>query len=91
MLGIEFCVKKSVRVYVYLSPKWAGEGGWKIDMVEIQCTETAEYILFKTQHQQKYASHEKKLQIKIVGNWISYKKVRERITDFSFYTFVFVY
>ncbi len=28
---------------------------------------------------QKYASHQKKLQIKVVWNWISYKKVRECI------------
>ncbi len=34
---------------------------------------------FKTQRCQKYASHEKKLQIKVVRNWISYKKVRERM------------
>ncbi len=28
---------------------------------------------------QKYVSHEKKLKIKVVGNWISYEKVRERM------------
>ncbi len=35
----------------------------------------ANYIQFTAQHCQKYASHKKKVQIKVVQNWISYKKV----------------
>ncbi len=38
------------------------------------CTETAKYIQFREQHCQKYASNQKKLQIKIAWNWIFYKK-----------------
>ncbi len=71
-------------------PKWS-QGAQKINMIEIQRTETAECILFRIQHRRTYASHEKKLQIKVVGNWISYKKVRERIIDSSFYISVFIY
>ncbi len=41
-------------------------------------TKTANYFQFKAQHCQNYVSHEKKLGIEIVRNWISYKKVHER-------------
>ncbi len=67
-------------------PKWS-QGAQKINMVEIQCTEKAEYILFRTQHCRKYASHEKKLQIKVIWNWISYEKVRECVIDFLNFRF----
>ncbi len=36
-------------------------------------------IKFRVQHCQKYTSHKKKVQIKVVQNWISYKKVCKRI------------
>ncbi len=49
-------------------------------MVEIwHCTEMANYIRCRAQHCQKYTSHPKKFQIKVVRNWISYKKVREHM------------
>ncbi len=41
--------------------------------------EWANYIQFRAQHCQKYASHEKKLEIKVVRHWILSKKVRKRI------------
>ncbi len=37
-----------------------------MNMVDIRCTETAEYILPRTQCCQKYASHKKKFKIKVV-------------------------
>ncbi len=37
------------------------------------------YIQSRAQCCQKYASYQKNLQIKVVRNWISYKKVPERI------------
>ncbi len=37
------------------------------------------YIQFMAQRYQKYASHQKKVQIKVFQNWISSEKVRERI------------
>ncbi len=47
--------------------------------VEIQyCTQKVKYIHSGAERCQKYASHPKKLQIKVVRNWILYKKVRER-------------
>ncbi len=50
-------------------------------MVEkIYCTETAKYIRLRAQRCQKYASHGKKLKIKVVWNWISSKKVRKRVS-----------
>ncbi len=41
--------------------------------------ECANYIQFRAEHCQKYASHEKKLEIKVVWNWILSQKVRESI------------
>ncbi len=43
------------------------------------CTETVNYIQFRAPNCRKYALHQKTLQMKIVQNWISYKKVPERI------------
>ncbi len=37
------------------------------------------WINFGTHHRQKYVAHQKKPQVKVVWNWISYKKVREHI------------
>ncbi len=39
----------------------------------------ANHIQFRAQCCQKCASHEKEVQIKVVRNWISYKKVRKHI------------
>ncbi len=45
-------------------------------MVEIlSSTEMTNCFQFRAQYCQKYASHKKKLQIKVVWNWISYKRV----------------
>ncbi len=41
------------------------------------------YIHYGAQHRQKYALHRKKLQIKVVQNWILSKKVRENISSIS--------
>ncbi len=43
------------------------------------CSETVNYIQFRAQHCQNYASHQNKLEIKVVQNLISSKKVRKRI------------
>ncbi len=56
----------------------------KIDIVEIQyCTETENYIKFRPQRCQKYASQPKKLQIKVFWNWILPEKVRDRIPSIT--------
>ncbi len=43
------------------------------------CTDMENYIQFMSQRCQKYASHQKKLQINIVRKWSSCEKGRERI------------
>ncbi len=76
---LNFIQKKNPRVHMCISHKEWSYGARIIDMVKIWCcTEIANYIQFRVQRCQKYASHPKKLQIKIVWNWISYKKVHER-------------
>ncbi len=52
------------------------ELGSSNDVKILYCTETANYIQFMDQSCQKYASHSKKLQMKVVQNRILYKKVR---------------
>ncbi len=37
------------------------------------------YIQFMAQHRQNYVSYQKKLQLKIVRDWISHKKVTGRL------------
>ncbi len=63
-----------------LSPSGVELGAQKIGKFEVLlCTEIANYIQFRVQSCQKYASHKKKVQIKIVQNWTLYKKVCECI------------
>ncbi len=80
LFGNEFRTKKSENAYLHLPPEWS-QVTRKIDMVEIlYCTKPANYIHFRGQCCRKYTSHQKKkLRIKVVQNWISYKKVCERI------------
>ncbi len=79
MFRIQFHTKNSTGAYVYLPQEWS-QGAQHFDIVEIlPCTEMANYIQFRAQCCQKYTSHPKKLQIKIVWNWISHKKVRKHI------------
>ncbi len=73
-------VQKKQRAYMPISPG-VELGDQKINMVEIlYYTEMAKYIQFRAQHCQKYASHQKKDQIKVIWNWTSYKNVCERIS-----------
>ncbi len=37
-------------------------------VIETFCSKTANYIQFRGQHSQKYASHQKKVRIKVVRN-----------------------
>ncbi len=79
LFGIEFWAKKSASVYVYLPLEWS-YGARKIDKFEVLfCRETVNYLQFRARHCQKYTSHQKKLPIKVVQNWISSKKVRKGI------------
>ncbi len=71
---------KKVPKSICLSPHRVELGARKTDMVEIwYSTEMEKYIQFGAQSCQKYTSHEKKFQIKVVRNWILYKKVLEHI------------
>ncbi len=45
----------------------------------LYCTKPENYIRFRALRCQKYTTHQKNLQIKVVRNWISYKKVCECI------------
>ncbi len=72
---------KKVPERICLSPPPKVElGTRKIGIFEVLlCREMAIYIQFRTQRCQKYTSHEKKFQIKLVRNWILYKEVCESI------------
>ncbi len=65
---------------ICLFPTGVEQGAQKMSMFEVLfCQERANYIHLRVQHSQKFASHRKKLKIKIVQNWITSKKVSERI------------
>ncbi len=77
MFGIEFGPKKSASTYVYLLLEWSYDA-WKIGKFEVLFySETINYIKFRAQYCQKYASHQKKLPIKVVWNCVLSKKVCE--------------
>ncbi len=73
---------QKVHEHICLSPpppgveigSWKYWHGWKMILYW-----NSKNIQFRAQRCQKYASHEKKLQIKVVQNWILYKKVPECI------------
>ncbi len=48
-------------------------------VINFDYIEWANYIQFRAPYCQKHASHEKKLEIKVVRDWISFKKVRKCI------------
>ncbi len=59
LFRIEFRPKKFPNAYVYVSPEWSWVAR-KIGNFEVLlCTETANYIQFRAQPCQKYASHQK--------------------------------
>ncbi len=60
-------VQKSLRAHMSVScPLEWSQGARKIGRFEVLlCKETANYIQFRAQRCQKYASHQKKLQIKV--------------------------
>ncbi len=69
-------VKNKGRERIWLSSLGVELGASKIHTVEIlHFTKAANYIQFIAQRCQKYASHLKKLQMKVVQNRISYIKV----------------
>ncbi len=67
---------------MFIQPPRSGASARKIDMVEIlYCTEMSNYIQIRATA--KNMRHiKKKLQIKVIWNWILYKKVCERICLF---------
>ncbi len=64
LFTIKFSTNKSAGAYVHLP-------GVELEAAKFK------YIHSRVQHCEEYASYQKKLQIKIVRNWISYKKVRD--------------
>ncbi len=76
---LNFVQRKSASAYVYLPPEWSC-GARKIGKFEVLFyRKTVNYIQFRAQRCQKYTSHQKKLPIKVVQNWILSKKVHKRI------------
>ncbi len=81
--------KKVLERICHLSSDWSC-GARKMGMFEVLfCRKTANYIHLRPQRCQKYVSHGKKLEIKVVWNRISSKKVLELIlVDYSCYGIV---
>ncbi len=75
-------VRKSPWAHKSTSPQSGASELERLIWLKYYFVRTAKYIQFRAQRCQKYTSNQKKLQIKVVRNWILYEKVHQRICLF---------